>query len=345
MRWRTMDEIQQETTDWIAYPFLPKGKIVTIDGYEGCGKTFLTLKCCADLSRGRPLFGAPHTNLKDPEIAIYMTAEDGLGDTIKPRLAAMDADMSKIIVLEGPIASEEEEPEPFSLFDFELIEQAIVETRSTLFVIDPAFAFLEDKDPGRTKDCRPLLRRLTEIAERTSCSILLVRHLKKGQEERASHRSSGCVDWAASARSMLLVVEDPEDREKRLIAHAKSNLAQKGRTLRFEIVDMAVTWRGESSLDADDVLKPRASHEDEDGAQSARQAAADFLRHALAGGPTPALELRELAKGADISWSTIKRAKDDLKIKPRPKTGEDGKVSWIWAIPTSRPSWESRDDE
>ncbi len=82
----SMEEIPVEEVQWLWYPYIPYGKLTIIHGDPGEGKTTLILRLAALLSRG---LGLPcDERAQEPVKIIYQTAEDGLGDTIKPRLLA-----------------------------------------------------------------------------------------------------------------------------------------------------------------------------------------------------------------------------------------------------------------
>ena len=92
-----MGEVAQQEVDWLYYPYLPFGKISIVQGDPGEGKTLLMMAIIARLSRGEPLFSEAFG--REPMTCIYQTAEDGLGDTIKPRLEDAGADCSRVFVV------------------------------------------------------------------------------------------------------------------------------------------------------------------------------------------------------------------------------------------------------
>lgn len=92
----SMDEVPVDKVEWLWYPYIPYGKLTIIHGDGGEGKTTLILRLAALLSRGEKL--PCDDTEREPIKVIYQTAEDGLGDTIKPRLLAGNADCSQIKV-------------------------------------------------------------------------------------------------------------------------------------------------------------------------------------------------------------------------------------------------------
>ena len=130
----TMSDIPAEEVRWLWYPYLPRGKITIIQGDPGEGKTTFVLALAALLTRGLPMPGC--TESRPPMNIIYQTAEDGLADTVKPRLTALGADCSKVLVID-------ESERELTLSDRRLA-QAIQETDAGLFVLDPIQAYLGD---------------------------------------------------------------------------------------------------------------------------------------------------------------------------------------------------------
>ncbi len=93
----SMNEIKTKEVAWLWYPYLPRGKLTIIQGDPGEGKTTFVLAVIAALTTGTPL---PESGQAlEPLNVIYQTAEDGLADTIKPRLDAAGADFSLLFYL------------------------------------------------------------------------------------------------------------------------------------------------------------------------------------------------------------------------------------------------------
>ena len=164
----SMDTIDAEKVQWLWYPYIPLGKITIVQGDPGEGKTTFALAVIAALTRGEPL--PEYEYAMDPMNVIYQTAEDGLADTIKPRLVAAGADCARVLVID-------ETNKELTLID-ERLEAAIKETGSRLIVLDPIQAYLgEEVDMHRANEVRPVLKRVAAMAERTHCAVLLVGHM------------------------------------------------------------------------------------------------------------------------------------------------------------------------
>ena len=205
-----MDEVAVEEIEWLWYPYIPFGKLTIIHGDPGEGKTTLILQLAALLSRGDKL--PCDDTEREPISIIYQTAEDGLGDTIKPRLLSGNADCTRIKVID-------ESEVPLTMLDTR-VEQAIQETGARMIILDPMQAYLGEKvDMNRANEVRSILSQLGRIAEKYKCAIILVGHLNKMQGTKANYRGLGSVDFQATARSVLVVGRVKDSPETRVMAH------------------------------------------------------------------------------------------------------------------------------
>ena len=207
---RNYDDIEAEEVQWLWYPYIPFGKLTILQGDPGCGKTMVALDLAARLSSGTPLPFAEETC--EPINLIYQTAEDGLADTVKPRLEAAGADCSKVLVID--------ESEQGLCMSDERIEQAIKETGAKLVILDPIQAYLgANVDMHRANEIRPVMKRLGDIAEKYSCAIILIGHMNKASGSKSTYRGLGSIDFQATARSVLIVGRIKDDPTCRVIAH------------------------------------------------------------------------------------------------------------------------------
>lgn len=142
----SMDEVAVEEVEWLWYPYIPYGKLTIIHGDGGEGKTTLILRLAALLSRGEKL--PCDDTAREPIKIIYQTAEDGLGDTIKPRLLAGNADCSQIKVIDESEAA-------LTMLD-ERVEKAIAETGARVIILDPMQAYLDQMIAAETVSLKGL---------------------------------------------------------------------------------------------------------------------------------------------------------------------------------------------
>ena len=215
-----MEDVVSKEVEWLWYPYIPYGKITIIEGDPGEGKTTLVLKLAAALSMGLPL---PCDDDKEyePIHIIYQTAEDGIEDTIKPRLEKAGADCSMIRVID-------ETDKELSMTD-DRLEQAIIETGARLIILDPIQAYIgATVDMHRANEIRPVLKHLGIIAEKHNCAIILIGHMNKASGSKSTYRGLGSIDIQATARSVLLVARLRDKPNIRIMAHDKSSLAPAG---------------------------------------------------------------------------------------------------------------------
>lgn len=138
------------------------------------------------------------TLVTEPVNVIYQTAEDGLVDTIKSRLLSAGANCSKVLVID-------DNEKALTMMDARL-EEAIIQTKARPVVLDPIQGFLgADVDMHRANEIRPLVKRMSVLAEKYHCSIVLIGHMNKNSNGKSSYRGLGSIDFQAAARSVLIV--------------------------------------------------------------------------------------------------------------------------------------------
>jgi RecA-family ATPase len=342
----TLSTVLPESVVWLWEPYIPRRKLTMVEGDPGMGKTWLMLQITAAISQGYGLpgrEGTPQGKQGDGQPVLYLSAEDGLADTLRPRLDAAGADCTKIHALLGWRAHEGETVTTGSitLADVAVIQTAIATYRPALVIIDPLQAYLGAKtDMYRANEVRPLLAALVLLAEQYDCAIVCVRHLSKALQPRAIYRGLGSIDFTAAARSVILVGEEPSAEgagggtnasgaERRVLAHSKSSLAPKGASLVFELRDGQFSWRGQSPVTADDMakgLQPRARRDAE------VQKAEAWLSAYLRPGPRLAHEGYTTALALGISTRTLMRAKKALGVYSKKAGG-----IWYWLSPCASP--------
>lgn len=306
-----MQDVEVEEVKWLIYPFIPYGKITIIQGDPGEGKTTLVLQIIARLTKGESIV---NEEAKEAINVIYQTAEDGLADTIKPRLLSADADCSKVLVID-------DKDTPLTMRDVRL-EQAIVETNAKLVVLDPIQGFLgADVDMHRANEIRPVMKHISELAEKYKCAIILIGHMNKSSMGKSAYRGLGSIDFQAAARSVLIVGRIKDEPEIRVVCQTKSSLAPEAKSLAFRLSEEnGFEWIGDYDVTADDLLSGSAKGKK-------KQMAMEFLENTLADGQMPYTELLELAKQKGISEKTLRNAKDELGIKAKRANNQ-----WYWCL-------------
>ena len=306
-----MRDVEVESVSWLWYPFIPYGKVTIIQGDPGEGKTTLVLQIIARLTKGESIIDEKE---KPPINVIYQTAEDGLADTIKPRLLSADADCSKVIVID-------DRDTPLTMRVVRL-EQAIVETNAKLVVLDPIQGFLgADVDMHRANEIRPIMKHIAELAEKYKCAIILIGHMNKCSVGKSAYRGLGSIDFQAAARSVLIVGRIKDEPEIRVVCQTKSSLAPEAKAVAFRLnEETGFEWIGELDITADDLLSGTVKG-------TKKQAAMDFLENLLADGQISQKEIIKLARQKGVSDKTLRNAKDELKIKSKRVNNQ-----WYWSF-------------
>lgn len=281
---RLLSEVQPERVSWLWPGRIPLGKLCLIDGDPGTGKSGLTGDIAARVSAGLPL---PDGHSCEAGGVVLLNAEDGLSDTIRPRLDAAGADTSRVLSLATTLDSEGHERMLSIPEDLSLIERGIWRVGAKLVIVDPLMAFLSgETNAHKDQDTRKALAPLAALAERTGVAVVVVRHLNKATGTNVLYRGGGSIGIIGAARSALLVAKDPEDENRRVLAPMKSNLAQPAPSLAFTLEETSngavrVTWQGDTDLDAVKLLATSAGREEGE----AFSEATEFLRELLRDGP------------------------------------------------------------
>jgi len=319
-------DIPPEDIEWLWRPYLAKGKITILEGDPGQGKTYFMLALAASLTqgftlpdqRGRP--GPPGES--PPQNILYVSAEDGLADTLVPRAIKAGADLTRLYGVRG--VEVDGDLQPFTLAQISMLSEAVHDLQAQLVIIDPIQAFLgADVDMHRANEVRPLMAALARLAEVHKCSVLIIRHINKSLGGKALYRGMGSIDFTAAARSVLVVAESLEDPSKKIIAQAKNSYAPLGASLIFSITEDGFAWCGVAKISADELVGQQpAKH------QHQRVAAAEWLVECLKDGELPANTIRQEAEANGIAWRTIERAKQEMRVISFKKLD-----LWYWKLP------------
>lgn len=317
-----MEDVVSKEVEWLWYPYIPYGKITIIEGDPGEGKTTLVLKLAAALSRGLPL---PCDDDKEyePIHIIYQTAEDGIEDTIKPRLEKAGADCSMIRVID-------ETDKELSMTD-DRLEQAIIETKARLIILDPIQAYIgATVDMHRANEIRPVLKHLGIIAEKHNCAIILIGHMNKASGSKSTYRGLGSIDIQATARSVLLVARLRDKPNIRIMAHDKSSLAPAGDAIGFEMTeDNGMVCIGPYDITIDELLSGN-----EGRGKKKLDIAENFIKEYFGSNKViPSNEIMMEAAKRSIKRNTLLSAKKKLGIISDKEKAEDGTIYWTWVMP------------
>ena len=304
-----MIDVIQTKIEWLWQPYIPFGKLTIVQGNPGDGKTYLAMQLAAACTNKVEL---PNRKISEPFNVIYQTAEDGLGDTVKPRLIEAGADLDRVLVIDDT------KTEQLTLSD-DRIERAIRQNKAKLLIIDPIQAFLGvNVDMNRANEVRPIFRNLGEIAQRTGCAIVLIGHLNKASGMQSTYRGLGSIDFTAAVRSLLFIGKVKDDPNLRVLTHEKSSLAPPGASLAFILGDEdGFRWIGEYDITADEMLTGSDRRKD-----TKIHEAKELICGMLAGGKTVLC--------ADIDAAAVKREISSRTMRDAKKAlGESLKSKWI----------------
>ncbi len=308
-----MSEIQSQEVSWLWYLFIPYGKLTIIQGGPGDGKTTLVLNIAAKLSKGEGLDS--EMKLSEPMNVIYQSAEDGLADTVKPRLELAGADCERILVID-------EKEKSLSMAD-ERLEKAIVQTKARMLILDPIQAYLGGgMDMNRANKARDMTKKLGALAEKYQCAIVLIGHMNKAAGNKAAYQGMGSIDFFAVARSILLMGRVEGEPNIRAVVQIKNNLAAFGHSKAFALSEDGFQWLGDYEITADEVLGGIAPK-----ANKMEQAKRLLRELALTSNAVQSNEIFDIADEQGISKRTLENAKRELGIWAK-KIND----SWYWEL-------------
>ena len=317
-------DVPIEQVQWLWKGRIPLGKLTILEGDPDEGKSLIMLDLAARLTTGRPMpFDDTPPLLAG---AVYLSGEDGIADTLRPRLVAAGGDSERVWGFRL-----EELPEIGSRDHDGLaqIEAAVQAVDARLVVIDPLTAFLADRvETHKDHDVRRALRPLAALAERLVVAVVVIRHLNKSGSANAKQRGGGSIGLTAAARSVLLAGPDPDDPSQKVLARVKNNLAAEGPALAYKLEpheDTArIEWVGETRHTANALLAAVA----ESHPPGRLEAAREFLRSFLANGRRGAMEVLAQGKKVGINSKALHDALRTLGSKPE-KVGR----RWVWDMP------------
>jgi hypothetical protein len=335
MRVQRVSQVRSGPVSWFWVNRLAQGKLATLDGDPGLGKSLVALDLCARLSTGRPMpDGSPGL---DAGNALVLNAEDGVQDTTRPRLEALGADLGRVFVLRP-----EDELELRLPRETETLARLLRRTRARLLVLDPFVAFLDGSAwAGNDQGIRRALLPLWLLAKKHGCAVLLIRHLTKQARGRALYRGGGSIGFVGTCRAGLLVAPDPAAPARRVLAPVKNTLGPLAPSLTFALEGEAgqpprLTWLGTSPLTADDLVAGGAAALPR---STPRDRACDFLAAFLEDGPRTAREIWEAARPQGLTERTLYRARQELQVQVQLVQDKATRVNY-WLLPGQKLSEE-----
>jgi hypothetical protein len=343
---RCASEIDPERIAWLWSGRIAVGKHTCIAGEPGTGKSQLSIAITAAITTGGEWpcgeGCAPIGSV------IILSAEDGEADTIVPRLLAAGADLGRVHIISAVYTDAGTGRRGFNLqADLDLLERKITELGDVvLIVIDPISSYLGGTDSHKNSEVRGVLEPLSAMAERVRVAVLSITHFSKagvGTATKALHRFIGSIAFVGAPRAAFAVIEDGDDRDRRLFLHAKNNLAAPPQGLAFRLEQTIVGEIGEGiaasrvkwdrdpvRMTAHDALMADAGSGE---SRTNKEEADAFLLELLADSPVSAKEVKRQAEEAGISVRTLKRSKHSLGVEARREGGIAETGQWFWTLP------------
>lgn len=233
-----MQDVKPTSVEWLWQYRIPLGALSILDGDPGIGKSTITMDIAARLTEGRRMpDGAPTP--AGPGNVLLVGAEDALSYTVRPRLEAAGADLSRVYALTGVSDTGQHGGRSLSFpSDLSLLERAVLNTQAKLVIIDPIMAYLgSEVNSSSDQEVRRVLSPLARVAESTGASILMVRHLRKTNDGPALYQGGGSIGIVGAARAGLIVVRDPQDPTESMciLKQSKTNLGPWPRPIGYSL--------------------------------------------------------------------------------------------------------------
>ena len=314
-------EITPKEVKWLWYPYIPFGKVTLLQGDPGDGKSQLMLTISAILSRGKTLPFADSEETLEPMTIIYQTTEDDADDTVVPRFISAEGERSRLVFIR--------EDEKNLTFGDNRIRAAIEQSGAKLLILDPLSAYIgDDCSLNAANETRAAFNHLITVAKETGCAIVIVSHMNKSRDTSPLYRTSGTIDIAGAARSILAVARTPNkaNPNERVMVQVKSNLAPTGSAILFEVAENGIRFIDEIDMTAQEAFSAVAPKMGRPSEKS--DAATTFITDLLKGGKLKATECETLLKESGFKRSTIKKAKRNAGVL----SVKEG-FTWYWMLP------------
>ena len=331
-------DVERENVTWMWQGFLPHKKLVIVDGMPGVGKSTLTADIAAKVSTGATFPCGTENRARG---VLFLAVEDGVADTIRPRVEAAGGDVERVYAMSG-VEIQGQESAPDLSKHIEIIRNLVIEHDIGLIIIDPIMALLgANVDSYRDQDVRSITTPLARLAEELDVIVLVVRHPNKSISSNALMRGGGSMAFIGAARVGWVVGKDPSDESRRILAIAKSNLAMMADSLQFQLVTdeqfgcARIEWLGKSMVSAD-ILYSEPNQDERNQTDEAMEWLQDFLGDSEIDNK----DVKRKATEAGISEKALRRAREKLDVRViRRGKGKEHVTTWLLAphTPTDAP--------
>jgi hypothetical protein len=319
---------------------------VFFPGNPDVGKTTIACDLVARYTTGTK-WPDESPNTVEPGEVLIMSAEDGAEDTLKPRLLAAGADVTKVHHVMGVRTKADDDKSVRMLAldqDMDTLRHHVeVNPQVGIIVIDPVTSYFGRADLNKEQEVRRILGPLKELCEETGVTLITLGHFNKRSDVGALHKVGGAVAMSGLPRAVWLFSKDPEKDGEYLMLLGKGNLSRKrsGLTYCFEQKQLSelssnkalegtvpfIAWGPPDARSADSVIETAGNPERKEENKAQR-----FLSEILANGRVLSAEVFESAKQAGIGRKAVLDAKKSLDIKSRQSGG-------VWYfVPPERPT-------
>lgn len=325
---KKMSDVVIERISWLWWPYVAFGKLAMLSGDPGSGKSFITHAIASALSNGDPLPGQEGRSIT-PMKVLLIAGEDDEGDTVKPRLLSLNAEMDNIYIYTGIFR--------FDDAGIALMREMMQESSARLFIIDPIVAYLGAKmDMNRSNEVRPVMQNIANIAKEFNAAGVIVRHLRKspagGSSGKALYNGMGSIDFTASVRNELATSEGKDG--TKYLNHIKHNIGPEGKTIVYDITDDEFHWGGQiEPFKSAPISKISRKYASEDRARQ-------FLHDLLKDKPEGVLsgDVYLAAKAAGIAERALRNARATVAM-----VSKHGSAGWVWKLNPNAPAYVSND--
>jgi hypothetical protein len=338
-------DVQPEQVQWVWRGCLARRKLTMLAGNPGQGKSYLTADLVARVTTGCPMPGESTPALQGN--VIVLAAEDGVADTIRPRLDACGGDPTRVHLMHAIKVGKGAERAVSLDVDLPRLERLISRLNAVMVVIDPVSSYLGPVKSGDDIEVRRVLTPLAALAERTGVVMLGLMHLNKNSKAEALHRGMSSMAFIAVPRIVLAVGPDPDEADpnatggQRILASLKQNIAPPITPLAYAVVDEGAWGRFEwrerrQGVSVEDLFRPSgvASRGDGDVASATADAfVAEYLRE---GRERESSALNAAAKDAGIKWRHLQESRKRLCEKPRREGFGPGATWWVRLKPEAQ---------
>lgn len=339
------DTIEPTRTGWLWPKRVPLSNLTIFCGNPGNGKSLATVFLAATLTTKANFPDTP--NPVEASEVLVLSGEDGIDDTLVPRLKVAGADLSKVHILKsvtyrnkmlGNNAAQREKRYVQLDTDVQMLKSYLqAHPNIKLVVIDPISNYLGKVKMTDEQNVRRVLMPVRDMAEDTNTAVVAVMHLNKKEELSAIHRVGGAMAFVGIARASWMFAADPENPELYYMLRVKVNIAArsggltyaiKAKQIRVEDSDEwypHIEWLGTTDKTADTISQPsKPNHRPPDE----RNAAVAWLVEFLKSGPQLQKDVADQGRGLHgFSLRTLERAKQEIKAKSYKQNGK-----WYWVL-------------